>query len=155
MSILTRILRTDATSAAPVALRIALASVFIGHGAQKLFGWWGGYGFQATSHFFETKLGFTPGALHAALAGGTEFFGGALLALGLFTRFAAAQLAVVMGVAIWSVHHAAFFADKGGMEYPLTLLLAAIALVLTGGGAFSFDALLAKRCPCACTAKKD
>lgn len=146
-NILARSFRTDATSAAPLALRLALGSVFVGHGAQKLFGWWGGYGFQATSQFFETKLGLTPGPLHAALAGGGEFFGGILILLGLATRFAAAQAAVIMAVAIWTAHRSAFFSDKGGMEFPLTLLLVAVALVLTGGGALSFDAHLATKSP--------
>ena len=144
MSILSRTFRTDATSAAPLVLRLALGSVFIGHGAQKLFGWWGGYGFQGTAGFFESKLSLTPGWLHAGLAGGGEFFGGILLILGLFTRFAAAQAAVIMSVAIWTVHRSAFFAQDNGMEYPLTLLLVAVALTLTGGGALSFDAHLAK-----------
>ncbi len=143
MSLLSRTLRTDAASAAPLALRLGLGTVFFAHGAQKLFGWWGGYGFENTAQFFESKLGLSPGHLHAALAGGGEFFGGILLVLGLLTRFAAAQAAVIMGVAIWTVHRSSFFAPDG-MEYPLTLLLVAVALVLTGGGALSIDAHLAK-----------
>jgi putative oxidoreductase len=145
MSILARILRTD-SSAAPVALRLALGAVFFAHGAQKLFGWWGGHGFANTAKFFESQLGLSPGHLHAALAGGGEIFGGIFLLLGLFTRFAAAQAAVIMGVAIWTVHRSAFFAPAG-MEYPLTLLLIAVALVFTGGGALSLDARLAKPAP--------
>lgn len=146
MSILSRTLRTDSTSAAPLALRLALGSVFIAHGGQKLFGWWGGHGFENTAKFLESTIGFGPGWLHAALAGGGEFFGGILLVLGLLTRFAAAQAAVIMAVAIWTVHRSAFFAPNG-MEYPLTLLLIAVALVLTGGGALSFDAHLAASKP--------
>lgn len=145
MSIVNRLLRTD-TSLAPLFLRLALGSVFIGHGAQKLFGWWGGPGFQATARSFESELGLAPGALHAALAGGGEFFGGILIVLGFLTRFAAAQAAVIMGVAIWTVHRSSFFAPAG-MEYPLTLLLVALALVFTGGGAVSIDARLAKSAP--------
>lgn len=141
MSILSRTLRTDATTAAPLVLRVGLGAVFFAHGAQKLLGWWGGYGFENTAKFFQSQLGLSPGWLHAALAGGGEFFGGILLILGLFTRFAAAQAAVIMGVAIWTVHRSAFFAPNG-MEYPLTLLLVAVALVLTGGGALSVDAHL-------------
>ena len=147
MSILARTFRTDATSAAPLALRLALGSVFVAHGGQKLFGLWGGYGFEATAQFFSDKLGLNPGWLHAALAGGGEFFGGIFILLGLFTRFAAAQAAAIMAVAIWTVHRSAFFADKNGMEYPLTLLLVAVALVLTGGGALSVDARLSKPAP--------
>lgn len=117
---------------------------FIGHGAQKLFGWWGGGGFQGTASYFETKLGLAPGWLHAGLAGGGQFFGGILILLGLFTRLAAAQAAIIMAVAIWTAHRTAFFAQNNGMEFPLTLLLIAVSLVLTGGGALSVDAHLAK-----------
>lgn len=144
MNLFSRTLRTDAASAAPLVLRLALASVFIGHGAQKLFGWWGGGGFQATANYFASNLGLTPGWLHAALAGGGQFFGGILLLLGLATRFAAAQLAVIMAVAIWTSHRSAFFLSNNGMEFALTLLLIAVSLVLTGGGALSIDAHLAK-----------
>lgn len=143
MSMLARAFRTDATSVAPLVLRLGLGTVFVAHGAQKLFGWWGGYGFQNTAQFFESKFGLAPGWLHAGLAGGGEFFGGILLVLGLLTRFAAAQAAVIMAVAIWTAHRSSFFAPEG-MEYPLTLLLVAVALALTGGGALSLDALLAK-----------
>ncbi len=144
-ALLARFFRTDASSAAPLALRLALGSVFIGHGAQKLFGWWGGHGFQATANHFESNLGLAPGALHAALAGGGQFFGGILLLLGLGTRFAAAQGAVIMAVATWTVHRSAFFLQNNGMEFALTLLLVAVALVFSGGGALSLDAHLAKR----------
>lgn len=144
MNLLNRILRTDSTSAAPLVLRLALGSVFVGHGAQKLFGWWGGYGLQATAQYFENNLGLKPGMLHASLAGGGEFIGGILILLGLATRFAAAQAAVIMAVAIWTAHRSAFFLPAG-MEYALVLLLVAVSLVLTGGGALSIDAHLAKR----------
>ena len=97
MSILARTFRTDATSAAPLALRLALGSVFVAHGGQKLFGLWGGYGFEATAQFFSDKLGLNPGWLHAALAGGGEFFGGIFILLGLFTRFAASAFPVPKG----------------------------------------------------------
>jgi putative oxidoreductase len=143
MNLLARSLRTDSSAIAPLLLRLVFGAVFIGHGAQKLFGWWGGYGFQNTAQAFETKLGLSPGWLHAALAGGGEFFGGVLLVLGLLTRLAAAQAAVIMAVAIWTAHRTAFFAPAG-MEYPLTLLVVAVSLVLTGGGALSIDARLAR-----------
>ena len=136
-------LRTDSGSPAPLLLRLGLGTVFIGHGAQKLFGWWGGHGFEATARFMEKQVGFAPGPVLAALSGGGEFLGGILLVLGLATRFAAIQIAAIMGVAIWTVHRSAFFAADGGMEYPLTLLLVALALTLTGGGALSLDSRLA------------
>ena len=137
MSIIQRTLRTDSTSAAPLLLRLGLGAVFVGHGAQKLFGWWGGYGFEATAKSFQENMGFNPGWLYAALVGG------ALLILGLATRFASAQAAAIMAVAIWTAHRGSFFAPSG-MEYPLTLLLIAVSLLLTGGGALSIDAHLAK-----------
>lgn len=143
MNILSRTLRTDAASAAPLVLRLALGSVFVGHGAQKLFGWWGGGGLQATAQYFENNLGLSPGMLHASLAAGGEFFGGILILLGLATRLAAAQAAIIMVVAIWTAHRSAFFLPAG-MEYALVLLLIAVSLVLTGGGALSIDAHLAK-----------
>lgn len=154
MSIFSRTLNTDSRSIAPLVLRLGLGSVFFAHGAQKLFGWWGGHGFANTAKFFESQLGLSPGNLHAALAGGGEFFGGILLVLGLLTRFAAAQAAVIMGVAIWTVHRGSFFAPAG-MEYPLTLLLIAVALVFTGGGALSVDARLATAKPAAKAAKRN
>ena len=145
MGLFQNTLRTDSSSAAPLLLRLALGAVFIGHGAQKLFGWWGGHGFEATARFMEKQVGFAPGPVLAALSGGGEFLGAILLILGLATRFAAAQIAVIMGVAIWTVHRSAFFAQNDGMEYPLTLLLVSLALLLTGGGALSLDARLAAK----------
>ena len=145
MSLLQRTFRTDSTSAAPLLLRLMLGAVFIGHGAQKLFGWWGGSGFQATADFMGKAIGILPGPVLASLAGGGQFFGGILLVLGLCTRFAAAQIAFIMGVAIWTAHRSTFFLADNGMEFALTLLVIAVALVLTGGGALSFDARLAAR----------
>lgn len=117
----------------------------VAHGAQKLFGWFGGYGLQGTGQFFEDTLGLEPGVSMAALAGGTEFFGGLLLLLlGLLTRIAGVALVGTMAVAITTAHSNAFFASNGGMEYPLTLLLASLALVIGGGGALSVDRFLVK-----------
>lgn len=143
MSLISLPVRTNSTNFAPIFLRLGLGSVFIGHGAQKLFGAWGGNGFSATAKFFEESLSLKPGVVFAALAGGGEFLGGILIVIGLLTRLAAIQAAVIMGVAIWTVHSSSFFAPAG-MEYPLTLLLVAISLVITGGGALSLDACLAK-----------
>lgn len=109
------------------------------HGAQKLFGWFGGYGLQGTGQFFAETLGLKPGVLMAAMAGGTELIGGLLLIVGLLTRVAGASLAGTMAVAIVTAHSSAFFASNGGMEYPLTLLLASLTLAIGGGGKFSVD----------------
>jgi len=117
----------------------------IGHGAQKLFGWFGGHGLEATGNFFAENLGLQPGLLMAVLAGGTEFFGGILLVLGLLTRVSGLALVGTMAVAIVTVHPDAFFLSNNGMEYVLTLLLASLTLVIGGGGALSVDRQLASK----------
>ncbi len=137
------ILATSASNWAPVALRLVLGLVMAGHGAQKLFGWFGGHGLQATAGFFAENLGLKPGLFWAALAAGGEFFGGLLLILGLATRLAAVNTAIIMIVAIITVHPSAFFLPAG-MEFALSLLAMAIALTLTGGGALSLDARLTR-----------
>ncbi len=137
MSLKSRIVRTNASLWSPLILRIVVGLVMAGHGAQKLFGWFGGYGFEATANAFA-GMGLRPGPVMAALAGGGEFLGGILLILGLFTRLAALNVAVIMTVGIFTAHASAFFLPSG-MEYALTLLAAALVLVETGGGALSAD----------------
>ncbi|MEM9399249.1 MAG: DoxX family protein [Verrucomicrobiota bacterium] len=124
---------------ATLPLRISLAMIMVTHGAQKLFGWWGGGGISGTGNFFENNLGLVPGEFWAALAGGTQFFGGLLVLIGLLTRPAAFAIAGTMAVAIITVHPDAFFAKDKGMEFPLSLLLLALGLVISGGGAWSVD----------------
>ncbi|MFO1187972.1 MAG: DoxX family protein [Alphaproteobacteria bacterium] len=120
-------------------VRIAAGLLLVPHGAQKLFGWFGGYGVEATGQFFATKLGLPPS--FALLAGLIEFAGGLLLAVGLFTRPVAALVAGLMAVAVVHVHWGnGFFWTAGGFEYPLLWGLVAVALVLRGGGAYSLDA---------------
>jgi len=126
-----------------LSLRIVLGIIFIAHGAQKLFGWFGGYGLQGTAGFFESQLGMSPGILWAFMAGAGEFFGGILVLVGLFTRLGAANLAFTMLVAIYTVHSGAFFAPEG-MEYPLALFAASVSLVISGGGQLSIDRQIAK-----------
>lgn len=142
MKIKEYILKTSNT-AAFIPLRLGVGVVMAAHGAQKLFGWFGGYGLQGTGQFFAENLGLKPGVLMAAMAGGTEFFGGILLILGLFTRLSSLAIAGTMAVGIVTAHSDAFFASNSGMEYPLTLLLASLTLVIGGGGAFSVDRKLA------------
>jgi len=120
-------------------LRLGVGIVMVAHGGQKLFGWFGGYGLQGTGQFFAENLGLHPGVLMAALAGSTEFFGGLLLLAGFLTRGAALAIAGTMAVAIVTAKWGSFFASNGGMEYPLTLLLASLALVIGGAGKFSLD----------------
>lgn len=124
-------------------VRIALGVVLMAHGAQKLFGFAGGTGFAAFESYISA-LGFSPPALFAALAAGTEFFGGALILVGLLTRVAAIGTLITMLVAIFKVHSASFFADKMGMEYPLVLALLSVALIVSGAGPFSLDWFVAK-----------
>lgn len=144
-SILSRLLATSPSNWAPLPLRLGVGAVMIGHGAQKLFGWWGGHGLDATGQFFASSLGLTPGVAWAALVGGTEFFGGLALLLGLGTRFAALGLTVAMAVAAFVVHGGAFFLSNNGMEFALTLMLASLALLIGGGGAASLDARITAR----------
>jgi len=123
-------------------LRTVLGLTLAAHGAQKLFGWFGGHGLAGTGAFFE-QLGFRPGKAQAFLAGLMEAGGGLLLAAGLFTPLAAAVIVAVMLVAVIGVHAAkGFFAQNGGFEYPLVLAAAASALGFTGPCAFSVDSAL-------------
>lgn len=128
-----------------LALRIPVGLILAAHGAQKLFGWFGGHGLAGTAQWLES-IGLAPGLLMALLAGGAEFFGGLALMLGLLTRPAALVSAFTMLVAIFSVHisHGLFIAN-GGYEFALALLAATVALTLQGAGRFSLDGLVAKR----------
>jgi putative oxidoreductase len=122
-------------------LRVVVGVLFIGHGAQKLFGWFGGAGPKGTGQFFE-GLGMKPGKTMAVMAGGGELVGGALCALGLLTPLAAALLSAVMMVAIWTVHRSnGLWVSAGGFEYNLVLLATLFAVTATGAGDWSLDGL--------------
>jgi putative oxidoreductase len=98
-------------------LRVVLGLTLAAHGAQKLFGWFGGPGLGGLASWLES-IGFVPGRRQALLAGSSEAVGGALLALGLFTPVAAGVSLAVMAVAAITVHwKAGFFVSKGGFEY--------------------------------------
>ena len=123
-------------------LRLIVGLTLAAHGAQKLFGWFGGYGLEGTGQFLE-QLGFRPGRRQAALAGVAEAGGGLLLASGFLTPFAAAAIVAVMIVAAVSVHlPKGFFAHLGGYEYTLVLGTAALAIAFTGPGPVSLDQAL-------------
>src|SRR6266852_6351784 len=123
-------------------LRLVFGLVMAAHGAQKLFGWFGGYGIAGTGGFFET-VGFRPGKLFAALAGLGEFGGGLLLALGFLGPIGGALILSVMIVATVTAHLGkGLFATSGGIEVPLLYGAAATALALTGPGRYSLDAVL-------------
>ena len=119
-------------------LRLVVGLGLAAHGAQKLFGWFGGYGIAGTGQFLE-GLGFRPGRLHAVQAGLAEVLGGLFLAAGFLTPAAAAAIVAVMLVAAVSVHLKGFFLASGGYEYTLVLAAAAVALAFTGPGAISLD----------------
>lgn len=135
------LLKTNPRQWALLAPRLVVGVIMAAHGAQKLFGWFGGYGLEATGGYFANQFGLTPGVFWAALAGGGEFFGGLLLFAGLATRLAALTIGITMTVAVITLHGGGFFAPAG-IEYPLTLLTASIAFLINGGGALSVDARL-------------
>lgn len=128
-----------------LALRVPVGIIFAAHGAQKLFGWFGGHGLEGTGQWMAS-IGLEPGWLMALLAGGAEFFGGLALVAGLLVRPAAAALAFAMVVAIFAVHIGnGLFMANNGYEFALALLAAAVALAIGGAGRTSVDALLARR----------
>lgn len=121
--------------------RLVLGLLMAAHGAQKLFGWFGGYGLTGTAGFFE-QLGFRPGRLFATAAALGEVGSGLLVALGLLGPIGPALMISVMIVAA-SVHWSnGVFAQNNGYEVPLLYAAGAVALALTGPGRFSLDALL-------------
>jgi putative oxidoreductase len=132
-------------------VRLALGLSFMGHGAQKLLGWFGGAGFAATAHGYEQRLGMRPRRFYAALAGGGEFLGGLLVALGPFTPLGALLIAAAMVVAVAKVTGKnGCWTSKNGWEHNLLITVACIALILAGPGAYALghalglDALTAR-----------
>lgn len=121
-------------------VRIAVGLMLIPHGAQKLFGWFGGYGLEGTAGYFGGTLGLEPGILFALAAGIIEFFGGLALVLGVLTRPVALVIAAFLATTITFHLPNGFFWTAGGFEYPLLWSLVALAIVLRGGGQWSLDA---------------
>ena len=128
-----------------LALRFPIGIIFMAHGAQKLFGWFGGYGLEGTGQWMAS-IGLGPGVAMAFLAGSAEFFGGLFILLGLLTRPAAVALSFTMLVAIFSLHFAnGLFMANNGYEFGLALLAASVSLLFSGAGKASVDSILAKR----------
>ena len=143
---LSKLVSTDNDIATAV-LRLVVGVIFLAHGAQKMLGWFGGYGFSGTMGFFTGALHIP--AIFAFLAIAAEFFGGLGLILGFLTRIAAFGILSNMVVAIAMVHSQfGFFmnwtgAQKGeGYEYHLLVLATTVLLIIRGAGAASFDRLL-------------
>ncbi|MEA2126656.1 MAG: putative oxidoreductase [Solirubrobacteraceae bacterium] len=124
-----------------LALRATLGSFFVGHGTQKLFGWFGGHGLEATAGFFEGQLGLRPGKRHATAAGASEVAAGALLILGALTPVATALITGAMTTAIRKVHgRNGPWVTESGYEYNVVIIAALAALTDAGPGTPSIDA---------------
>jgi len=146
---LKKLIQTDDDTASLV-LRVLLGVVFFPHGAQKLLGWYGGYGFSGTLNLFTGQIGI-PWIL-ALLVIITEFFGALALITGLFTRLAALGVSCIMVVATFKLHwqHGFFMNWAGnlkgeGFEYHILALAICIALIIKGGGRWSLDGVLATK----------
>ena len=143
-AIVQRVLATD-NNLLGLALRIPTGVIFVAHGAQKLFGSFGGYGLEGTGQWMAS-IGLEPGYWMALAAGSAELFGGIALLLGLLTRPAAFVLAITMLVAIITVHLPnGLFMSNNGYEFGLALLTIVAALMLNGGGKLSLDRTLSGR----------
>lgn len=124
-------------------LRLTMGLILVPHGCQKLFGWFGGLGFEKFTEIFD-KIGWHPAAFWVALVALTESVGGLMLAFGFLTRFAAAAILIFMLNAMWSTSAKGFFWAQGGMEYPLLIGVVALVFLIKGAGRFSVDHALGK-----------
>ena len=120
-------------------LRLVIGLLFVGHGMQKLAGWFGGGGVEGTAQGFEA-MGIKPGRDNAVAAGVSEAGGGALLAAGLATPLAATMISGAMGSAVYHVHgNNGPWVSKGGWEYNVVLIAAVFAVAAAGPGELSLD----------------
>ncbi|TKH45056.1 oxidoreductase [Paenibacillus terrae] len=123
-------------------VRLVVGLLLVGHGAQKLFGWFGGYGPKGTGGWMES-VGIKPGVFMAVSAGLMELLGGVLFALGVLTPLAALFITLTMLGAIFKVHgQNGIWATANGYEYPLVLIAVVVGIALTGAGSYSIDAIL-------------
>ncbi|MFJ4155669.1 DoxX family protein [Pseudomonas sp. NPDC089752] len=140
---ITNILSTRAGLGLSV-IRVLVGIIFMAHGAQKLFGLFGGYGLEGTGQWMES-IGLAPGYFMALLSGSAEFFGGLALVIGLLARPAALALTVTLVVAIFSVHIGnGLFMSNNGYEFALALMAGTVAVLIEGAGRFSLDRLIAR-----------
>jgi putative oxidoreductase len=140
--VLNKVLNSEVGYSALV-FRLPLGFVFTAHGAQKLFGWFGGYGLEGTGQWLAS-VGFEPGYLMALLAGSAEFFGGIALILGFLTRPAAVLVAFTMIMAM-TVHIGnGLFLSNNGYEFALSLLAMSVGLAILGGGKLAADQYINK-----------
>ncbi|HEU4965425.1 MAG TPA: DoxX family protein [Bacilli bacterium] len=117
-------------------IRLIIGLTFAGHGAQKLFGWFGGHGLKGTGGWLES-IGVKPGVLMALLAGLAELLGGLAFAAGVLVPWAAAAIVLTMLVAIFTVHGKnGYWSTQNGFEYNLALIAVAIGVALIGPGAY-------------------
>jgi putative oxidoreductase len=124
-------------------LRLTMGLILVPHGCQKLFGWFGGLGFEKFTEIFD-KIGWHPAVFWVALVALTESVGGLMLAFGFLTRFAAAAIVIFMINAVWSTSAKGFFWAQGGMEYPILIGIVALVFLIKGGGRYSIDHALGK-----------
>jgi putative oxidoreductase len=124
-------------------LRVVMGLVLVPHGCQKLFGWFGGMGFEKFTTAFD-KMGWYPAAFWVAVVALTETLGGLMLAFGFLTRFAAAAIVIFMLNAMWATSAKGFFWAQGGMEYALIIFMVALVFLVKGGGRYSIDHALGK-----------
>ncbi len=130
-------------------VRIVVGLLLAGHGAQKLFGWFGGHGFAGTTGFLQSR-GFKPAGFWTLLGGLGEFGGGVLLALGFLSPLGAIAIFASMLMAVLKFHWTkGLWVTNGGFEYPLVLLLLSLVLGLVGPGSYSLDALFGIALPTA------
>ncbi len=124
-------------------LRIVMGLILFPHGCQKLFGWFGGAGFEKFTEIFD-KIGWHPAAFWVALVALTESVGGLMLAFGFLTRFAAAAIFIFMLNAVWFTSAKGFFWTQGGLEYSLLIGTVALVFLIRGGGKYSIDHALGR-----------